>query len=336
MSYEIEKQESYTLNAEHSLPLLPNGQSVSFTSGKKITIPIPKPLKVDIETLKRKINPGHFLAGPGIVVVSRDFVEGLKYAGVDNFQVFPAVLRHQKTNQTWRNYLAFNEIGLVDAALLELCRYTVISERPHRKYPLLDFTRLVFSLQKLKKNPKMFRMVHAPDKLYISGEIISNVFNMGISFKKTAVINEDYADLINLRLQDALDAVTLFLDFWKRSDPYHYKEYFIKVKKHLEAMESFEAYKTYKSIAWAGMGGFLDSTGYDYTYSGKVDDIEYWMLEDMVKKTLENLNNNLPFWIPSGIQTLDEEPLLKPTAETVHKAAQYKYKHWPEERKKNH
>jgi hypothetical protein len=171
------RQDPWELDADHALrPLSEN--SISFKFGEKMPVPIPNPLEVEIETLKRKITPRHFLSGPGIVVISPLFLKALKAAGVTNYEVFPAVLQFRKTNQTWNNYLAFNEIGLLDAALLEECEYTVISEGPHRKYPLLSIRKLVLSAKKLKHEPKMFRIVHDPMNLYISEAVFDTLEKM--------------------------------------------------------------------------------------------------------------------------------------------------------------
>jgi hypothetical protein len=175
--FELMRQDPWELDADHALrPLSEN--SISFEFGEKMPVPIPNPLEVEIETLKRKITPRHFLSGPGIVVISPLFLKALKAAGVTNYEVFPAVLQFRKTNQTWNNYLAFNEVGLLDAALLEECKYTVLSEGPHRKYPLLGFTEIVLSAKKLKSEPKMFRMVQAPEYLYISQVVYDMLVKM--------------------------------------------------------------------------------------------------------------------------------------------------------------
>jgi len=178
--FELTSQDAYELDADRNLPLTTIGYQVSFDFGEKITVRIPNPLEVDIEvfTRKQKITPRHFLVGAGIVIISPLFLEALKAAGVTNYEVFPAVLRFQKTNQTWNNYLAFNEVGLLDAALLEECKYTVLSEGPHRKYPLLGFTEIVLSAKKLKSEPKMFRMVQAPEYLYISQVVYDMLVKM--------------------------------------------------------------------------------------------------------------------------------------------------------------
>jgi hypothetical protein len=385
MSYaEILTPQLSMLNAKHSLPLLPDGRSVSFLSGEEITVPIPKPLRIDVEMIKRKktagasgaakratptpvlkskakreIVLGQYLAGPDIVVISRDFLEILKLAGVSNFQVFPAILSHKKSKRTWRKYYAFNAIGLHDAALLELSGYTVLSEEADRKYPLLDFKRLLFSKQKLEGGPKMFRLAHAPERLYVSGDVFDAISRYGMHidwreeadgklFKRIEIIDETKENLKNLRIKDALDAVTLFLDFWDKdtaerkarepnavwgtsTSPAVHSDWtpYLNIKRHLELGEAEAAYREYNSIVFFGMGGFASHSHYIAGLApngGSVVDTEYWQLENLVRKTLDNLDKGV---------SLEKKPLLKPTAESALRAAQDEYKNGPARREEN-
>ena len=57
--------------------------------------------------------PPHLLGG-AFPMASQQLLKVLTDAGVDNLQVFPAVL--QLSGGTWRQHAVFNVIGLVDAA----------------------------------------------------------------------------------------------------------------------------------------------------------------------------------------------------------------------------
>jgi hypothetical protein len=63
--------------------------------------------------------PGNVLAmydDTAYPVMRDDLVEALQAAGVDNLQLFPAVIRDPSTGTTHSNYKAFNIVGVVAAA----------------------------------------------------------------------------------------------------------------------------------------------------------------------------------------------------------------------------
>jgi hypothetical protein len=151
-----------------------DGRVFTLKEGRKVLANIPNPLEICLERLEGGC-PRHFMTGAGIVIISDLLLRAFEAAGVDNFEVFPIILKDKVSERSWSNYYAFNEIGLFDAALLEECRYHVLSEREDISiglWPMYAFDKVVLSVKKLKREPKMFRLVHNPaEQLYISSAV---------------------------------------------------------------------------------------------------------------------------------------------------------------------
>src|SRR5215208_790718 len=103
-------------------PDVPTG--VSFVAGRVISEALPLPLEFSVSN-PANVPPRHLLGGM-IPVASAQLVESLHAAGVDNLQTFPAVLRNEEAGLTWTNFLAFNIIGLVDAADMSASEFDTI------------------------------------------------------------------------------------------------------------------------------------------------------------------------------------------------------------------
>jgi hypothetical protein len=187
--------DNYVVETKLRLAPDPIGRVSTCLAGREILVPVPNPLKIDLGRLDGT-NPRHYMDGSRILIVSGLLLEAFKAAGVDNFQAFPVVLRDMQTERKWNNYYAFNEIGLIDAALLEECKYHVIDEgsESEDKPAWLGFNEVVLSAKKLKREPKMFRLVQSPfDQLYISEQVrvvlkrLSPPEKWGIHFSETEV-----------------------------------------------------------------------------------------------------------------------------------------------------
>jgi hypothetical protein len=188
--------QNYGFVTKMTLPDTADGRTSSVLAGKKITVPVPNPLTFDVGYLNGA-DPHHYNEGAGFIIISDLFLQALQKAGVDNFQLFPAVLRDIKKKQrTWNNYYAFNEIGLLDAALLSKCEYEVISEGDGTEASpgIYGFLSVVLSAKKLKHEPKMFRLPQqAFDQLYISEDVKTVLQEMsppekfGMAVEKTEV-----------------------------------------------------------------------------------------------------------------------------------------------------
>ena len=144
-------------------PSLP--ESVSFTSGRKISAALTEPLVFAVD-VPRGARPDHLLGGQ-IPVVSDLLLQTLGAAGVRNVQTFPAVLRNRRTRQKWTGFHALNVLGMVDAVNLRASTYDTLMEGSDELPPLLVFTRLVFARSKVPELP-LFRLPQSPTTMIMS------------------------------------------------------------------------------------------------------------------------------------------------------------------------
>jgi hypothetical protein len=144
--------EEYTITTDLDIPDGSDGESSYLLHGKKLLAPFPNPCVLDLDGLDAKDgeNPRHFIKGAGIVVISDLFLKALRTAGVDNFEIFPVVLKCVKSKRTWKNYYALNEIGLLDAVSLDDSKYAILAS--DSATPLLSFHKVVLSAKNLKQN----------------------------------------------------------------------------------------------------------------------------------------------------------------------------------------
>jgi regulatory protein YycH of two-component signal transduction system YycFG len=87
---------------------------------------------------------------------------------VDNLEVFPAVVYSQKHRKEWSDYFAFNVIGIIDAVDLDKSQYDTIMQGNDEIPPMLAFNEVVFSAEKVKDAPKMFRLIQEESRLYVN------------------------------------------------------------------------------------------------------------------------------------------------------------------------
>lgn len=145
------------------------GYPTNLLEGEPVAVPTPSVFKFDI---KRKENekPRHFIRGNRMIVVSGLFLDALKHAGVDNFEAFPAILRDPLTGEEWKDYFAFNEIGLFDAIDMEASEYDTIMKGSDTIPPVVEFDEIVLSAKKAN-GKKMFRVPEDTGLLFISDEV---------------------------------------------------------------------------------------------------------------------------------------------------------------------
>ena len=95
-------------------PRLPGGP---WYRGYRLRIQVPTPLRYALEADRE--TPGimkALYAEESVPVMRDDLVETLVAAGVDNLELFPAVITDPMTGEEHTNYKAFNVVGLVAAA----------------------------------------------------------------------------------------------------------------------------------------------------------------------------------------------------------------------------
>ncbi len=113
--YQIEPDIYVELGEVSKNPVMPDPDRpydhIGFLGGRYIKAAVPNPLQFEVSCTKEVPH----LLGAESPVVSTRFAGCLSRLGVDNFQVFPAVLVNPETGEEWHDYLAFNAVGLVDA-----------------------------------------------------------------------------------------------------------------------------------------------------------------------------------------------------------------------------
>jgi hypothetical protein len=92
----------------------PKIKSAGWFNGRRLPIEVPEPL---VYTLKPK--PGNLAAmysGLKFPLMRDDLVEALQAAGVDNLELFAAVIKDTLTGAEHTNFKAFNIVGVIAAA----------------------------------------------------------------------------------------------------------------------------------------------------------------------------------------------------------------------------
>jgi len=150
-------------------PELPG--DVSFLRGARIMQTLPDPLVFEVDYPKGE-EPPHLL-GDVIPIASDTLVRELRNAGVDNFEVFPAVLRNPSTGKEWRNFWAFNELGLVAWVNMQESEYDTIMKGSAGgvRTPLLGFHKIVLDSKKVRDDLLMFRLAESPGALIIHDRV---------------------------------------------------------------------------------------------------------------------------------------------------------------------
>lgn len=148
-------------------PALP--PTLSFQDGVLIQEPLPSPLVFRVDFPKSAMLP--HLLGDIILVASDRFVATLRKAGVDNFQLFPAVLRNPEVGAEWTGFHAFNVLGLLDAADMNASRYLTIMEGEGHLPPVVNFEELVLARAATHDQP-MFRVLQSSSLLAVHQRVV--------------------------------------------------------------------------------------------------------------------------------------------------------------------
>ncbi|MFT3782347.1 MAG: hypothetical protein QM790_10055 [Nibricoccus sp.] len=112
-------------------------------------------------------HPPHFLTGDAMTVVSGRFVEALRAAGVENFELFPAVVHCNEENQDFSDYFVLNVIGVFDAVDEAKSKGTVIMPGFDQMPNMVGFDEVVFSAEKLAAEPRMFRIPQDKTMIFV-------------------------------------------------------------------------------------------------------------------------------------------------------------------------
>ena len=107
-------------------PDLPEG--VSFLAGSRFETPLKAAIRCSLDPAWGPELP--ILLGEWIPIWRSDFISALQDAGVDNLDLYDAVIENPFTGQEEHQYKAVNVVGLVAAADLSKSKYTSFSSPP--------------------------------------------------------------------------------------------------------------------------------------------------------------------------------------------------------------
>lgn len=109
----------YVMVCEGKHPIMPIAKGPDFIGnwrdGKVIAEAVPQPLIYILDS-DFPGSPKAMYYEKSIPVVREDVIEAFRQVGVDNIQYFDAILRDPSTGKEYRNYKAYNIIGLVACA----------------------------------------------------------------------------------------------------------------------------------------------------------------------------------------------------------------------------
>lgn len=94
-------------------------REINFISGSPIDKTLTTPIVFETSYTAGAQPHHYFDYGTRIPAVHATFVEALRGASVDNFEVFPACLKSTEDGTVWQDYFALNVIGLVNATDLD-------------------------------------------------------------------------------------------------------------------------------------------------------------------------------------------------------------------------
>ena len=154
--------DSYSDHAVRQNPDLPTG--TSFFSGRQIASQLPRPL---LFVTDYPSEPPHIL-GNWIPVFSGHLIRTLEGVGVDNFEAFPAVVKNPQTGAEWHDYFAFNSLGLVAAANMDMSEYDILMEGDSEgiDMPLVGFHTIVLN-KRCTHDFLLFRIAQSPSVLIV-------------------------------------------------------------------------------------------------------------------------------------------------------------------------
>lgn len=136
---------------------------VSWISGGRHVKPIATPIEVQLnpEFGTELLDAYH----ESIPVWSDRLIEGLREAGVDNFDTYDALIRDPRSNGVAHDYKAVNVLGSVDCVDMNLSQFDPRSERGAR-----EFSKLVIDPRKAR-GMKMFRLSERPTLLIVDESV---------------------------------------------------------------------------------------------------------------------------------------------------------------------
>lgn len=156
-------------------PDLPGGP---WYDGQKLQISVPTPLQYELDSdFDDDCNLKAMYDAEAIPLMQNDLIRVLVSAGVNNLEIFPAHLLNPNTGKVYKNYHAFNVIGLIAAADHDASKLMHPDEEPD----LLDtdFESLVIDEEKAN-GFHLFRLAECCSAICVSEQVKDAVDKSGI------------------------------------------------------------------------------------------------------------------------------------------------------------
>jgi hypothetical protein len=169
----------YVMVGEGKHPIMPIARGPDFRGnwrdGRLITEVVPQPL---IYTLDPDFpgTPKAMYYAEAIPVMREDVIAALRQAGVDNIQYFDAVLRDPVTGREYRNYKAYNILGLVACADMQASELMGTSDSTIGD---VDFHSLVIDESKTR-GLLLFRLAESVNAIVVHEKVKQSIESAGI------------------------------------------------------------------------------------------------------------------------------------------------------------
>lgn len=146
---------------------------IPWTMGVFWDEPIEQPVELTIDPDSGKDIPDAFFTG--VPLFSTRLLGLLTNAGVDNLQVYDAIVKDPRNNKIYANYKAVNIVGLVACANLEKSRYSEGSGPP-----LMHFDQLIIDEQKTT-GMKIFRLAESAGVILVNEKIAKTLLDSNLT-----------------------------------------------------------------------------------------------------------------------------------------------------------
>ena len=156
-------------------------EDVDFTMGARITTPFETPLEFPL----KRLNPDSSDHGPEIPeylkgeipLFRADLIEAMSSAGVDNLELYDAVIIDPQTGERYTTHKAVNIIGVVAAADLGKSDATV---HPGGAVIDVDFDRLVLD-DRLAVDALIFRLAESTNAILVHDKLRDHLIASGFT-----------------------------------------------------------------------------------------------------------------------------------------------------------
>ena len=153
-----------------------NAEDVDWQTGVRFAQPPPSPIQLELNPDFPGVMVPMF--DSGILLFSDVMLEALKESGVDNLEIYDAVLIDTTNGQQYTNYKAVNIIGAVAAADLEKSEWNAPSGSPIID---TDFDSLVID-DKKTGGALMFRLAECVTAIVVHQKVRGQLERSGIPY----------------------------------------------------------------------------------------------------------------------------------------------------------